>query len=91
MDKKKKEQAERKQIKAEFSYILASLRHELGYSQERLAAESKLDSKTIGRLETRETGPEVRTILKLAQGLKVSPGFLMDLLAEKINLDELDE
>jgi transcriptional regulator with XRE-family HTH domain len=55
------------------------LRISNSFSQEFLADESKLNLRTIQRIEGGETIPRGDTLLRLASALKVSPDELLDL------------
>lgn len=84
---------EREIVRRNFAPILKARRDQLGYTQEKLAAESGVAKNTIGRLETKRSYPEITTIIKLCTGLKITPGQLHDELAYRITpeLDELDK
>ncbi|MCQ2524908.1 MAG: helix-turn-helix domain-containing protein [Lachnospiraceae bacterium] len=56
-----------------FGRRLAALRVEKGLSQEELAAACDLNRTYIGTIERAEKSATVNTIVKLAQGLGVSP------------------
>lgn len=56
-----------------FGRRLAALRVEKGLSQEELAAACDLNRTYIGTIERAEKSATVNTIIKLAQGLGVSP------------------
>lgn len=56
-----------------FGRRLAALRVEKGLSQEELAAACELNRTYIGTIERAEKSATVNTIVKLAQGLGVSP------------------
>lgn len=56
-----------------FGRRLAALRVEKGLSQEQLAAACELNRTYIGTIERAEKSATVNTIVKLAQGLGVSP------------------
>lgn len=56
-----------------FGRRLAALRVEKGLSQEELAAACDLNRTYIGTIERAEKSATVNTIVKLAQGLGISP------------------
>jgi transcriptional regulator with XRE-family HTH domain len=58
------------------------LRGERGTSQETLAAGAGLDRTVISRFEHGTQEPRLRTILSLARALGVTPGRLLDDLAQ---------
>ncbi len=49
-----------------------------GLSQEALALHVGLDRTSIGKLERGEVTPRLKTILRLARGLDVKPGELVE-------------
>jgi transcriptional regulator with XRE-family HTH domain len=59
---------------------LRELRTERGISQERLALRTGLHATTIGRMERGDREPRATMSLRLAQGLEVPPGALLDAL-----------
>jgi transcriptional regulator with XRE-family HTH domain len=66
-----------------FGWRLRALRGELGLSQDALAARVGVHATAIGRMERGAREPRLRTILRLARGLNVKPGRLLDDLAER--------
>jgi transcriptional regulator with XRE-family HTH domain len=51
-------------------------REELGKSQSALARDAKVSQSTIARLETGERTPSFKVLLRLAEALRVDPGYL---------------
>lgn len=67
-----------------FSQQLRRLRHQRGISQDYLAWRTGIHSTAIGRLERGGREPRLTTILRLAQGLDVPPGALLDDLVQLV-------
>lgn len=65
-----------------FGERLRELRVERGVSQDELAGVTDVHSTAIGRLERGAREPRLTTILRVARGLGVEPGELLDGLAE---------
>lgn len=61
-----------------FGERMRELRAREGISQDGLAHASGIHSTSIGRLERGGREPRLTTILRLAQGLGVEPGELVD-------------
>jgi transcriptional regulator with XRE-family HTH domain len=61
-----------------FGVRLKALREEHGISQDKLADETNIHPTAIGRMERGKREPRLTTILKLARGLGVKPGELLD-------------
>lgn len=70
---------------AAFGQRLRELRTARGVSQDGLAEKTGIHSTAIGRLERGDREPKLRTILRVARGLGVKPGQLLD------DLDRLGE
>lgn len=66
---------------AAFGARLKELRAQKGVSQDKLADETDVHPTAIGRLERGDREPRLTTILRLARGLDVRPGELVDDLA----------
>ena len=66
---------------AAFGQRLKALRAEHGMSQDTLADATDVHPTAIGRLERGKREPRLTTILKLARGLDIKPGELLDDLA----------
>lgn len=64
-----------------FGARLRALRAELGVSQDELARRTDIHPTAIGRLERGARQPGLQTILRLAHGLNIKPGRLVDDLA----------
>jgi len=64
-----------------FGQRLRALRARQGVSQDDLARETDVHPTAIGRLERGSREPRLTTILRLARGLEVRPGELVDDLA----------
>jgi transcriptional regulator with XRE-family HTH domain len=63
---------------AAFGRRLRALRAEHNVSQDELARLTDVHSTAIGRLERGKREPRLTTILKLARGLDIKPGELLD-------------
>ncbi|HEY3758450.1 MAG TPA: helix-turn-helix transcriptional regulator [Solirubrobacteraceae bacterium] len=61
-----------------FGERLRELRAERGVSQDQLASRTGIHPTAIGRFERGDREPRLRSILRLAQGLDVPPGALLD-------------
>jgi transcriptional regulator with XRE-family HTH domain len=61
-----------------FGQRMRELRDREGVSQDNLARESGIHSTSIGRIERGGREPRLTTILKLADGLGVEPGELVN-------------
>ena len=73
-----------KAASAAFGERLKALRDTHGVSQDALARETDVHPTAIGRLERGSREPRLTTILRLARGLDVRPGELVDdLLASR--------
>jgi transcriptional regulator with XRE-family HTH domain len=57
---------------------MRELRHREGMSQDMLARETDIHPTSIGRLERGDREPKLTTILRLADGLGVEPGELVN-------------
>jgi transcriptional regulator with XRE-family HTH domain len=64
-----------------FGQRLRELRARQGVSQDALARETDVHPTAIGRFERGAREPRLTTIMRLARGLDVSPGELVDDLA----------
>jgi transcriptional regulator with XRE-family HTH domain len=64
-----------------FGQRLRELRAEHGLSQDALARNTDVHPTAIGRFERGAREPRLTTILRLARGLDVEPGELVDELA----------
>jgi transcriptional regulator with XRE-family HTH domain len=64
-----------------FGQRLRELRARQGVSQDDLARETDVHPTAIGRLERGSREPRLTTILRLARGLDVKPGELVDELS----------
>ncbi len=63
---------------AAFGRRLRALRTRQGVSQDDLARETDVHPTAIGRLERGSREPRLTTVLRLARGLEVRPGELVD-------------
>jgi transcriptional regulator with XRE-family HTH domain len=61
-----------------FGQRLRELRTEHGISQDRLAHLTGIHATAIGRFERGDREPRLRSILRLAEGLGIRPGRLVD-------------
>jgi transcriptional regulator with XRE-family HTH domain len=61
-----------------FGRRLREVRKEHGMSQEDLARRTDLHTTAIGRFERGLREPRLKSILRLAEGLAVAPGALLD-------------
>ena len=68
---------------AAFGQRLRELRAERGVSQDQLARRTGIDATAVGRFERGAREPRLRSILRLADGLGVKPGRLVDDLGER--------
>jgi transcriptional regulator with XRE-family HTH domain len=75
-------------LNTSFGRRLRELRHEHGLSQDDLAHRIDMRSSTIGRFERGSREPRLSTILRLARGLSVPPGALLDPLAGEVGDDD---
>ena len=71
------------QASAAFGRRLRELRNRQGLSQDALAHATDIHPTAIGRMERGSREPRLTTILRLARGLGVEPGELLDGLAAK--------
>lgn len=69
-----------------FGQVVRELRLVLGVSQEDLAYRANLERAHVGRIERGENQPTLWVILKLAEGLGMPPGRLMDWTMQQIAL-----
>jgi transcriptional regulator with XRE-family HTH domain len=67
-----------KAASAAFGQRLRQLRKERGVSQDDLAHRTDVHPTAIGRLERGSREPRLTTILRIARGLDVEPGKLLD-------------
>jgi transcriptional regulator with XRE-family HTH domain len=65
-----------------FGQRLRELRAECGVSQDILALTTDIHPTAIGRFERGDREPRLRSILRLAEGLGVQPGRLVDDLGD---------
>jgi transcriptional regulator with XRE-family HTH domain len=70
------------QASAAFGQRMRELRTREGISQDGLAREADVHPTAIGRIERGGREPRLTTILRLAQGLGVDPGELVNGLEE---------
>lgn len=68
-----------------FGQVVRELRLEAGVSQEDLAYRSNLERAHVGRIERGENQPTLWVILKLAEGLGVKPGVLVDQTVDRMS------
>lgn len=66
-----------------FGQRLRELRAVRGISQDNLALRTGIHATAIGRFERGAREPRLRSILRLANGLGVKPGLLIDDLGER--------
>ena len=66
-----------------FGQRLRKRRTERGISQDELADRTGIHPTAIGRLERGLREPRLKTILRLAEGLGLQPGKLLDYLGER--------
>ena len=71
---------------AAFGQVVRALRLETGVSQEDLAHKANLERAHVSRIERGENQPTLWVILKLAEGLGVPPGRLVDQTMQQIAL-----
>jgi transcriptional regulator with XRE-family HTH domain len=65
---------------AAFGRRLRALREKQGITQDALARSAEINFTVIGRIERGDREPRLTTILRLAHGLNVPPGELLDKL-----------
>ncbi len=75
---------------AAFGQRLREVRGNCGLSQNQLARRAKMRPSAIGRLERGARAPALETILRLARGLGVPPGTLLDELVALLDPSETD-
>jgi transcriptional regulator with XRE-family HTH domain len=73
-----------KALAGAFGRRLRELREREGFTQDQLARRSGMRGSVIGRFERGKHEPRLVTVLALAHGLGVSPGELLDNLADAI-------
>lgn len=61
-----------------FGIRVKEVRAQKGFSQDDLSRATDVHSTAIGRMERGSREPRLTTILKLARGLEVKPGDLLD-------------
>lgn len=61
-----------------FGKVLKQLREDKRITQEKLAELAEVDRTYIYRLETGKRSPSLSIVFRLADALKVTPGFLLD-------------
>jgi transcriptional regulator with XRE-family HTH domain len=66
-----------------FGQRLRALRARCGISQDTLADRTGIHATAIGRLERGTREPRLKTILRLAEGLRMQPGRLVDDLGSR--------
>ena len=69
--------ARRPTVDEAFGRVLAELRHERGWSQERLGNESGAGRTFVSELERGKRGASIKTLFRLAPHLGVSPSELV--------------
>lgn len=79
-------------VSVAFGQRLRELRAERGVSQDQLAHRTGIHPTAIGRFERGDREPRLRSILRLADGLGVQPGRLVDDLGERrLTPEEFEE
>ncbi|WP_229422184.1 helix-turn-helix domain-containing protein [Massilia aquatica] len=76
-------------IAVAFGAVLRRLRTEAEMTQEQLGLEAELQRKYISLLELGEKAPSLETVLKVATGLRVDAGKLVELVCEEIQEQNL--
>ena len=71
---------------AVFGRVLRESRLAKGMSQEALAHQAELERAHIGRMERGENQPTLWVVLKLAEGLGIKPGVLVDQVAAEVSI-----
>lgn len=69
---------------AAFGDVVRETRLAAGISQEDLAHRANLERAHVGRIERGQNQPTLWVILKLAEGLSVAPGVLVDQAMQRI-------
>jgi transcriptional regulator with XRE-family HTH domain len=77
-----RDQHDAKRLRAAFGQRLRELRDKHGLSQDSLSDATGIHSTAIGRMERGEREPRLSTILRLADGLGVQPGELVNQLGD---------
>ncbi|PKL37881.1 MAG: transcriptional regulator [Candidatus Riflebacteria bacterium HGW-Riflebacteria-1] len=88
--------SERKEFKEElriqaqtmFGQIIAELRRNADLTQEDLAYSCGIDRSFMSKLERGETSVSLITLLRLAKGLETQPSAILQLLEQKIELED---
>lgn len=70
---------DKESVKQLFGARLKAIREEKNLSLKKTDAQSELDSSNIFKYETGRRDPQLTTIIKLAQALKVHPKELFDI------------
>ena len=69
-----------------FGEVLAELRSEHGFTQDKLAELANTERSHISALERAEKGPALATIFVLASALDIPAGELIGMVEERLNL-----
>ena len=73
-----------------FGKVLRRLRLEAGLTQENLGFEADLRRTYVSILELGQQQPSLTTIIKIAQALNLTPGYLMDQVTNEIEHGSFD-
>lgn len=68
------------------SVIIRKFRHDSGFSQKKLGALMKVSGGYISKLERGKKYPSLGTLVRIAEALEVSPGDMLDAIAEREKL-----
>ena len=71
-------------IEKAFGQVIRELRLERGLSQEKLSELCNLDRSYLSEIERGEKTASIRTIVKLADGLNITPSSLIAGMEEKL-------
>lgn len=70
-------EADDKKILKQFGENIRKLRKQLGFNQEELADEAKIERSYMGTIERGERNPTLLKVYRIAKALKVSAGKLL--------------
>ena len=65
-------------IKTTLGKIIRELRHEHGFTQEKLAELAEIDRTYIYRLESGKRLPSLEVVFRIAKAFNITPGQLID-------------
>ncbi|MED1471963.1 helix-turn-helix transcriptional regulator [Bacillus salipaludis] len=71
--------------------VIKRLRKEIGYTQEELAENSKLNRTYTGELERNEKEPSLYVTFKLAKGFGLEPDQFVKIISDTIDFNRMFE